>query len=117
VRGIVVKATAVVMAVAGVVSLTACQSPEEKPAEKAAAAVAASLGRVEAVDWPATYEAGGVVRARPVAAVTRRVVATVTEERVKAGDRGQSVQVLGQHEARVRSAKATGAPARTRGRG
>lgn len=114
-RGIVVKATAVVVVVAGVVSLAACQSPAEKPAEKAAASVAASLGRVEAVDWPSTYEAGGVVRARQVAVVSSRVVAPVVEVRVKAGDRVTRGQVLVQLDAREVGAQATRASASASG--
>jgi len=67
VRGIVVKASALVMVGVGVVTLAACQSAGEKPAETSAATIEAPLGRVERVDWPSTREAGGVVRARQVA--------------------------------------------------
>jgi len=115
VRGIVVKATAVGMVVAGVVSLAACQSPAAKPAGQAAAAVAASLGRVEAVDWPSTYEAGGVVRARQVAVVSSRVVAPVVAVRVNAGDRVTRGQVLVQLDAREVGAQATRASASASG--
>jgi RND family efflux transporter MFP subunit len=111
VRGIVVKATAVVIVIAGVVSLAACQSPAATPAEKTAAAVAASLGRVEAVDWPSTYEAGGVVRARQVAVVSSRIVAPVVDVRVKAGDRVTRGQILVQLDAREVGAQAARASA------
>lgn len=109
-RGIVVKASALVMVGAGLVTLAACQAPGEKPEETAMAAIAASLGRVEAVDWPATYEAGGVVRARQVAVVSSRVVAPVVEVRVMAGDRVTRGQVLIQLDARevgAQTARAT----------
>lgn len=114
-RGIVVKATALVMMAAGVVTLVACQAPAEKPAEKAAASVAASLGRVEAVDWPSAYEAGGVVRARQVAVVSSRVVAPVVEVRVKAGDRVSRGQVLIRLDAREVGAQAIRASASATG--
>ncbi len=114
-RGIVVKATALVVVGAGMLTLAACQSPGEKPAEKAAASIAVSLGRVEAVDWPSTYEAGGVVRARQVAVVSSRVVAAVVEVRVKAGDRVTRGQVLIQLDAREVGAQATRASASATG--
>ena len=114
-RGIVVKATAVAVLGAGVVTLVACQSPVQKPAEQPAASVAASLGRVEAVDWPLTYEAGGVVRARQVAVISSRVVAPVVAVRVNAGDRVTRGQVLIQLDAREVGAQATRATASVTG--
>lgn len=114
-RGIVVKAAALVMIGAGVVTLAACGAPAGKPAEPPAASVAASLGRVEAVDWPSTYEAGGVVRARQVALVSSRVVAPVVEVRVKAGDRVTRGQVLIRLDAREVGAQATRASASASG--
>jgi RND family efflux transporter MFP subunit len=99
----------------GVVTLAACQSSAEKPAETPAASVAASLGRVETVDWPSTYEAGGVVRARQVAVVSSRVVAPVVQVRVKAGDRVTRGQVLIQLDAREVGAQATRASASASG--
>jgi RND family efflux transporter MFP subunit len=115
VRDIVVNASAWVLMGAGVVTLAACQSPAEKPAAKAAASLAASLGSVAAVDWPSTYEAGGVVRARQVAVVSSRVVAPVVEVRVKAGDRVTRGQVLIQLDAREVGAQATRASASATG--
>lgn len=114
-RGIVVKAAALLMMGAGVVTLAACQAPADKPAEPVAAAVAASLGRVEAVDWPSTYEAGGVVRARQVAVVSSRVVAPVVEVLVRAGDRVRRGQVLVRLDAREVGAQATRASASATG--
>lgn len=114
-RGIVVKATAAVMMGVGVVTLVACQSPAVKPAEQAAASVAASLGRVELVDWPSSYESGGVVRARQVAVVSSRVVAPVVAVRVKAGDRVTRGQALIQLDAREAGAQATRASASAAG--
>jgi RND family efflux transporter MFP subunit len=115
VRGIVVKASALVLVGAGVVTLAACQSPGEKPAETAAASIEAPLGRVERVDWPSTREAGGVVRARQVAVVSSRVVAPVVEVRVKAGDRVRRGQVLIQLDDREVGAQATRATASAAG--
>ncbi|MCC7123546.1 MAG: efflux RND transporter periplasmic adaptor subunit [Acidobacteria bacterium] len=45
-------------------------------------------------DWPASYEAGGVVRARNVAVLSSRVVAPVTAVHVVAGDRVRRGQRL-----------------------
>jgi len=115
VKGIVVKATALVVIGAGVVTLAACQPAAEQPVEKAHASVAASLGRVEAVDWPSTYEFGGVVRARQVAVVSSRVVAPVVEVRVRAGDRVTRGQVLVQLDAREAGAQAVRASASATG--
>lgn len=114
-KGIVVKAMALVMMGAGVVTLAACGAPAEKPAGQPAASVAASLGRVETVDWPSTHEAGGVVRARQVAVVSSRVVAPVVEVRVKAGDRVTRGQVLIRLDAREVGAQATRASASASG--
>ena len=114
-KGIVVKAMALVMMGAGVVTLAACGAPAEKSAEQPVASVAASLGRVEAVDWPSSYEAGGVVRARQVAVVSSRVVAPVVEVRVKAGDRVTRGQVLVRLDAREVGAQATRASASASG--
>ena len=114
-RGIVVKAIAVGMIGAGVVTLVACQSPTEKPAAQAAASVAASLGRVAAVDWPSSYESGGVVRARQVAVISSRVVAPVVAVRVTAGDRVTRGQVLIQLDAREAGAQASRASASATG--
>ncbi len=114
-RGIVVKATAMMILGAGLVTLAACGAPAEQSAGKPAASVAAKLGRVAAVDWPATYEAGGVVRARQVAVVSSRVVAPVVEVRVKAGDRVTRGQVLVRLDAREVGAQAVRASASASG--
>lgn len=114
-RGIVVKASVWLLFGAGVVTLAACDSPAETPAEKAAVSVAASLGRVEVVDWPSTHEAGGVVRARQVAVVSSRVVAPVVSVHVTAGDRVTRGQVLIRLDAREVAAQATRASASTAG--
>lgn len=113
--GIVVKASAWLVIGAGVVTLAACSTPGEQPAEAAAPAIAASLGRVELVDWAASYEAGGVVRARQVAVVSSRVVAPVVEVRVKAGDRVTRGQVLVRLDAREAGAQAMRATASATG--
>ena len=114
-RGIVVKVIAVAMMGAGVVTLAACQSPAEKPVAPVAATVAASLGRAETMDWPSSYESGGVVRARQVAVISSRVVAPVVAVRVKAGDRVTRGQVLIQLDAREVGAQAVRASASAAG--
>jgi RND family efflux transporter MFP subunit len=115
VRGIVVKASAWLVMGVGVVTLAACQTPAEQPAQAAVPAVAASLGRVELVDWASSYEVGGVVRSRQVAVVSSRVVAPVVEVRVKAGDRVTRGQVLVRLDDREAGAQATRASASATG--
>lgn len=114
-RGIVVNASALVMAGAGVITLAACQSPREKPTETTAVSIEAPLGRVELVDWPSSREVGGVVRARQVAVISSRVVAPVVEVRVRAGDRVTRGQVLVRLDDREVGAQATRASAAATG--
>ena len=114
-RGIVVKASAWLVIGAGVVGLAGCQGAAEPPAPAQPPAIDASLGRVELVAWPSSYEAGGVVRSRQVAVVSSRVVAPVIEVRVNAGDRVTRGQVLVRLDDREAGAQATRASASATG--
>jgi multidrug efflux pump subunit AcrA (membrane-fusion protein) len=57
----------------------------EAPA--AAAPLAVATARAEKVEWPSTFEAGGIVRARTTAAIASRLLAPVVTVHVRAGDR------------------------------
>ena len=72
--------------------------------------VPATLATVSETEWPATYEAGGVVRARQTAVVSARVVAPIVDVRVAAGDRvrrGQTLIVLDGRELRAQATRAS----------
>ncbi|MEZ5284262.1 MAG: efflux RND transporter periplasmic adaptor subunit [Vicinamibacterales bacterium] len=96
-----VRAVAACAVCAAVLGLAACQAAPEPPAAEAGDPIDARLVRVETVQWPTSYEAGGVVRARQTAVLSSRVLAPVTEVRVSAGDRvsrGQTLVVLDSRE-------------------
>lgn len=83
-------------------------APDRTP--EAAAPVAARVATVEATEWPSTYEAGAVVRARQTAVVSARVVAPILEIRVAAGDRvrrGQTIVVLDGRELQAQATRAS----------
>lgn len=108
------------IAVAGVVSVTLAACSPADTAERArevADPVDATVATVATAEWPSTYEAGAVVRARQTAMVSARVVAPILEVRVAAGDRvrrGQTIVVL---DGRELQAQATRASAGTSGSG
>ncbi len=79
-----------------IVAATGCGGAvaENKDARSNAAAVMVTTAVAAVEDWPAAYEAGGVVRARNVAVLSSRVVAPVTAVHVAAGDRVRRGQLL-----------------------
>lgn len=102
------------VAALAVVSLAACRSSAPEQAADTLAPLDLQTGPVGTADWPSTYEAGGVVRARQVAVVSARVVAPVLEVRVRAGDRvrrGQTLVILDGRELGAHAARATAAAA------
>jgi RND family efflux transporter MFP subunit len=100
-------------ATVGVLALAACGgAPSHETAAPAGAPIAVTTAAVALAEWPALYEAGGVVRARQLAVVSSRVVAPVTEVRVRAGDRvrrGQVLVVLDGRELQAHAARASAA--------
>ncbi len=70
---------------AALTSAACSTTPEATPATAPPIAVTTTTAAMTAV--PATFEAGGIVRARLTAAIASRVMATVTDVRVHAGDR------------------------------
>ncbi len=84
------------MAVAVVVAAVAagCSREPAGEAREAAAAVRVDVATVTVAPIADRYEAGGVVAARATAAVAARLLGTIREIRVAAGDRVRAGQVL-----------------------
>ena len=81
------------LAVLATLAVTAC-SDRPKTAADPDAAVTVVGARLTMADVADTFEAGGVVEARTTATLTARILAPVTEVRVKPGDRVRTGQVL-----------------------
>ncbi len=73
---------------------TAACGHKGEPADGQAAAVSARVGKAELVDVPKRIELSGSVQPEREAAVSTRVMATVTAVKVKAGDAVSAGQVL-----------------------
>ena len=89
---------------------SACSSPPRE-ATPEAAPIAVSTARVESSDLSASFEAGGVLAARLTAVISSRVLAPITDVRVRAGDRVRRGQLLIQLDARESQARAAGSTA------
>jgi RND family efflux transporter MFP subunit len=83
-----------IVAVALAAGLVACSGREPAPEAKAQAPIAVVVAPVVAVDTTERLEAGGVVAAQESAAISSRIVATIADVRVKAGDRVRAGDVL-----------------------
>jgi multidrug efflux pump subunit AcrA (membrane-fusion protein) len=97
-------------------SVAACRSAPE-PAADAAKPVDVTAASVEQVEWPSTFETGGVVRAALTVAVSSRIVAPIIAIHVRAGDRirrGQPLVELDARELRANADRATAALAAAR---
>jgi RND family efflux transporter MFP subunit len=81
---------------ASLLAVTAMRCSSSQPPRSTAAAppLAVTTATVSARDGSATTEAGGIVQAQTTAVVTARILATVREVRVVAGDRVRAGQVL-----------------------
>jgi RND family efflux transporter MFP subunit len=82
---------------AGMIAVALTQAACSAPPRAAVAdppPVTVALGRVEVADLAAAFEAGGVVRARTTASIASRVMAPITDIRVRAGDRVRRHAVL-----------------------
>ncbi len=93
--GLAIGLTAVAAVIAG--------CGKEPPAKTEAAAlppVPVQTVEVRMMDWPATYEAVGTVKARNSAQVASRVMGYVREMKVNAGDRVSAGQLLASIDAR-----------------
>lgn len=77
--------TIIVVALAA--GLPACNGREHAAQATAQAPIAVTVASVVAIDTTERLEAGGVVAAEESAVISSRIVATIAEVRVKAGDR------------------------------
>jgi multidrug efflux pump subunit AcrA (membrane-fusion protein) len=104
----ILKGAAAAIATLG---LAACHTAAPPPAADTAR-VEASVATAEQVDWPSTFEAGGVVRAALSATVSSRIIAPVVAVHVNAGDpirRGQPLVTLDAREPRANADRAAAA--------
>ena len=82
---------ALALAVGGV---SACSGSEHAPQTETQEPIAVTIVPVATIDTAERLEAGGIVAAQESAAVSSRMVATITAVRVKAGDRVRTGDVL-----------------------
>ncbi|MGC4083179.1 MAG: efflux RND transporter periplasmic adaptor subunit [Vicinamibacterales bacterium] len=85
-RGIDVKLTALGSLVLLGVAVSACAPTPEAARTPAAAPIAVTIAQAATTDLPATFETGGIVRARLTAVVASRLMAPVIAVHVGAGD-------------------------------
>jgi multidrug resistance efflux pump len=98
-------------AAAVMVAVSACDTTERQGRE-ARPEVDAALATVEGVEWPSTFEAGGVVRAALMATIASRIPGSVVAVHVEAGDairRGQHLVTLDARELRANADRAAAA--------
>jgi membrane fusion protein, multidrug efflux system len=75
--------------------LVSCGSPREARKKDGGTATApVEAAAVAMMEWPATYEATGTVRARTASVISSKVMGYVREVKVQAGDRVQAGQLL-----------------------
>ena len=93
-----------------VFGIAACgTTPEARPDNSPAVAV--TTAAASQVDWPAQFDAGGVLRARTTATIASRLLAPVLAVRVRPGDRVRQGQALVDLDAAGLGAQATRAAA------
>ena len=81
------KSTALTALLLAALTGAACSTTPEAAPTSTATPIAVTTATAAMTALPATFEAGGIVRARLSAAVASRVMAPVTDVRVRAGDR------------------------------
>lgn len=97
-------------------SFAACSHPPA-PAGDKGNPVDVTAGSVEEIQWPSTFEAGGVVRAALTATISSRIIAPIVAVHVRAGDRirqGQPLVALDARELRANADRAAAALAAAR---
>ena len=103
------RIVSLIMLIGAPVLVDACR--ESTPPQAAAAApIAVSTSAVTSSAFVSVFEAGGIVRARATAVISSRIMAPVTDVRVRAGDRvrsGSSLVVLDGREIEANRARAT----------
>jgi RND family efflux transporter MFP subunit len=100
------------------IALSGCGKEPRKTESTPAPAVSVTTVVAQEVEWPSVYEANGTVRARVSASLASKVMGSVREMRVKAGDHvrsGQLVAVIDSRdlEAGMRQARAAVEEARS----
>jgi RND family efflux transporter MFP subunit len=103
-------------AVIAILPVVACRTDPAPPGE-AITVIDAATASIEEVEWPSTFEAGGVVRAALTATVSSRIVAPIVAVHVRAGDRirrGQPLVALDTRELRANVDRAAAALAAAR---
>jgi RND family efflux transporter MFP subunit len=95
-----------------IASLTVACGTSQRPAPPEAPRANVRLTRADTTNVPSQFEAGGVVRSRLVAAISSRVLAPVTEVRVRPGAhvrRGEPLVTLDVRELQAQADRATAA--------
>ena len=93
-----------------VFSVAACSTPSETTPDNSPA-VAVTTVTASQLDWPAHFDAGGVLRARTTATIASRLLAPVLSVKVRPGDRVKQGQTLIELDAAGLGAQATRAAA------
>ena len=82
-----VTSTALTALLLAAITTAACSTPHEDAPAAASTPIAVTTATAATSTVPATFEVGGIVRARLTAPIASRVMAPVTDVRVRAGDR------------------------------
>jgi RND family efflux transporter MFP subunit len=105
-----VRIFAAVLALPFLVGAAACSAPPETRPDTSPA-VAVTTATASQMDWPAHFDAGGVLRARTTAVIASRMLAPVLTVRVRPGDRVRQGQTLVELDAAGLDAQASRASA------
>lgn len=94
-------------------NVAACHSSPEPTADAHTAGLVVAVATTEATsaEWPAEFEAGGVLRARTTATIASRMMAPIVAIHVRPGDRVRQGQTLVELEGETLTAQATRATA------
>ncbi len=99
-----VNATALTALLLAALTSAACSTTPEATPASAATPITVTTATAAMTAVPATFEAGGIVRARLTTAIASRVMAPVTDVRVHAGDRVRKGDALVRLDAREMTA-------------
>ena len=93
-----------------VFGLAACGAPAKTTPDQSPA-ISVATATASQVDWPAEFDAGGVLRARATATIASRILAPIAGIRVRPGDRVRRGQTLVELDAAALGAHVTRAAA------
>ena len=88
------RVAAIIAFIPAVSGIAACSGSDQAPAEQARQPIEVTVSPVTTVETAERLEAGGVVTAQETASLSSRMVATIVDVRVKAGDRVRAGDVL-----------------------